>query len=79
MLGEHRTVLIIAHRLSTIRNADRILVLDEGEVEERGGHDELLALRGQYYRLWNMQLRVPVEESGESIQVEVEHSINATA
>jgi len=60
VLGEHRTVLIIAHRLSTIRNANQIIVMDEGEVVERGTHEELVAIKNGYYsRLWSMQLRDP--------------------
>ncbi len=47
-----RTVFIIAHRLSTVRNADVILVLEHGEIIERGNHDELLAQRGRYYQLY---------------------------
>ena len=47
-----RTVFIIAHRLSTVRNADVILVLEHGEIIERGDHDELLAQRGRYYQLY---------------------------
>jgi ATP-binding cassette subfamily B protein len=50
-LMEHRTVFVIAHRLSTIRNAKAIIVLEDGEIIERGGHDELLERRGRYYRL----------------------------
>lgn len=50
-LMEHRTVFVIAHRLSTIRNANAIIVLEGGEIIERGGHDELLALEGRYYKL----------------------------
>lgn len=46
-----RTVLIIAHRLSTVRNADVILVIEHGEIIERGNHDELMAQRGRYYDL----------------------------
>jgi len=52
-----RTSLVIAHRLSTIQRADRILVLHKGELRESGTHQELLALRGIYYRLYQLQYR----------------------
>jgi ATP-binding cassette subfamily B multidrug efflux pump len=52
-----RTSLVIAHRLSTIQRADRILVLHKGEIRELGTHQELLALRGIYYRLYLLQYR----------------------
>lgn len=50
-----RTSIVIAHRLSTIRKADKILVLDKGEIKELGSHDELLAQQGYYYKLHQMQ------------------------
>ena len=54
-LMENRTTFVIAHRLSTIRNADLILVMNDGEIVERGTHDELYALNGAYRRLCDMQ------------------------
>jgi ATP-binding cassette subfamily B protein len=52
-----RTVLAIAHRLSTIQDMDRILVLHKGELRESGTHQELLAQRGLYHRLYQLQFR----------------------
>ncbi|MDE6062068.1 MAG: ATP-binding cassette domain-containing protein, partial [Duncaniella sp.] len=54
-LMQDRTTIVIAHRLSTIKNADLICVMHEGEIVERGTHDELLALNGYYTRLVEMQ------------------------
>lgn len=51
-LMEGRTVFVIAHRLSTIRNSNAIMVLDQGEIIERGDHDDLLKEKGQYYQLY---------------------------
>lgn len=55
-LSDRRTTFVIAHRLSTIINADLILVLQDGEIVERGSHEELLAKGGRYDALWNKQL-----------------------
>lgn len=55
-----RTAIVIAHRLSTIRKADKILVLDKGEVKEMGTHEELLSKEGFYYHLYRMQFGVAV-------------------
>ena len=51
-LMKNRTTFVIAHRLSTVRNANAIMVLEQGEVIERGTHDELLELGGRYYELY---------------------------
>ena len=54
-LSQDRTAVIIAHRLSTIRNADRILVLDQGDIVEAGAHEELVEKGGIYSRMWAVQ------------------------
>src|ERR1700689_2226561 len=54
-VSKNRTTLVIAHRLSTVVDADEILVLDHGEIIERGRHSELLAKGGQYASMWNKQ------------------------
>jgi ATP-binding cassette subfamily B protein len=56
-LMEERTSFVIAHRLSTIRNADQVLVINEGEIIERGTHDELLAQEGFYHNLYMSQFK----------------------
>lgn len=60
-----RTTIVIAHRLSTVRNADRIFVLDKGELREHGRHEELVAAEGIYASLWQVQTGeiIPVQTS----------------
>ncbi len=50
-----RTSFIIAHRLSTIKNADCIMYVDDGRIVEKGSHDELMAVKGEYYKLYMSQ------------------------
>ena len=50
-----RIAVVIAHRLSTIRNADRILVIEHGEIAEQGSHEELMVIQGRYYKLYIQQ------------------------
>ncbi len=60
-LAKNRTTLIIAHRLSTIVHADQILVMDHGQIIERGTHAELLAANGRYAEMWQMQERTALD------------------
>lgn len=53
-----KTVIVVAHRLSTVKNADQIIVLDNGEISERGNHEELTSLKGKYYHLVKNQLEL---------------------
>ncbi|WP_420387865.1 ABC transporter ATP-binding protein [Roseivirga sp.] len=57
-LMKGRTTFVIAHRLSTIKRADQILVIEKGEIAERGTHDELIAKEGRYYQLYTYQARI---------------------
>jgi subfamily B ATP-binding cassette protein MsbA len=57
-LMKGRTTFVIAHRLSTIRQADQILVIENGEIAEKGTHDKLLSLEGRYYKLHKYQARI---------------------
>ena len=54
-LMEGRTVFVIAHRLSTVRNSNCIVVIEHGEIQEKGGHEALLAQKGRYYMLYTGQ------------------------
>ena len=65
---EGRTTFVIAHRLSTIKNADRILVIENGGVSEMGTHAELIRQRGHYYNLYTKQFR---EEKAEAYGLEL--------
>jgi len=64
-----RTTIAIAHRLSTLKNSDRILVVDKGLVVEHGSHEELMALRGLYYRLVKIQTELSREPSVDALTI----------
>jgi len=57
-LVKDRTTIVIAHRLSTIKKADQILVIEAGEIAERGTHDELIAKEGRYFDLYTYQAKI---------------------
>ena len=61
-LRKNRTAFVIAHRLSTIRDADLILVMENGAIVEQGNHNELLAVKGAYWRLYNAQFDAPMQD-----------------
>ena len=54
-ISKHHTTMVIAHRLSTVVNADRILVMDQGQFVEQGSHEQLLSLNGHYAQMWDLQ------------------------
>ena len=56
-LTKDKTVVMIAHRLKTVRNCDNIFVIDEGKIAEEGTHEELLAKKGVYYKLKELQTK----------------------
>ncbi|WP_293504200.1 ABC transporter ATP-binding protein [Roseateles sp.] len=82
-LVKGRTTIAIAHRLSTLRKADRLVVMDRGEIVELGPHDELIAQQGHYWRLWEAQARRVDAEAAEDAGLLVvapnpnAHTVNA--
>ena len=69
-LAKNHTALVIAHRLSTIADADQILVLEKGQIVERGTHAQLLAANGTYAQMWHLQEqnRQSLEENAEALK-----------
>jgi ATP-binding cassette, subfamily B, bacterial len=65
-----RTTFIVAHRFSTIRRANKILVLDQGRLVESGSHEELMARRGRYQQLYQLQMSAPTREKGVLVQLD---------
>ncbi len=65
-LVQGRTTIAIAHRLSTLRRADRLVVLDRGQIVEVGQHEDLMARQGHYYRLYQAQQRLAAEDAAEA-------------
>jgi ATP-binding cassette subfamily B protein len=63
-----RTSIVIAHRLSTIRNADKIVVLDQGCVVEVGKHEELLSKKGVYAKLYAINYGLDVDDDGDAVE-----------
>jgi ATP-binding cassette subfamily B protein len=72
-----RTSFIIAHRLSTIKRADRILVIEDGQIAELGSHAELLRLQGKYYKLYTQQFRAEREDAYNIFKEEPKAAVEA--
>ncbi len=77
-LREGRTSFVIAHRLSTIRDADLILVMEHGDIVEKGSHDELIAARGAYWRLYQSQFEQAASEDDDVVHEGAPESDTAT-
>jgi ATP-binding cassette subfamily B protein len=74
-LREGRTSFVIAHRLSTIRDADLILVMEHGDIVEKGTHDELISAGGAYYRLYRSQFEQAASDL-DTVETEAERSVD---
>lgn len=72
-----RTTIAIAHRLSTLHKANRLVVLDKGEIVEIGSHDELMATEGAYYRLYQAQARNVDTDLNDAPGIQIEHKVSA--
>ena len=66
-LSVGRTTIVIAHRLATVKNADRIVLIDDGRIAEEGTHSELLALGGMYAKLYNTQKLIGEKKMGNDV------------
>ena len=70
----NKSMLIIAHRLATIKNCDEIIVLDKGNIVEQGTHEELIKMKGEYYKLWEMQQGNFVIKEETQVMEEIQNS-----